>query len=205
VTDEVKDAPAFLAEASKADAKEGMTVDALEELSRLAHELQQNERDIAEKEAELLLLKEKKQRLGGVEIPQLLLQRGLSQVRLKTGEKIEVKSGVSVSIPDDRRADFFQFLTNRREDDIVKLTVAFSRMESEAIERLNKFLVENAYDFDAKEDVNPNTLKKYFKELLGLDLDEEERAEGVAVGRLLRTQDVEAFAKVFTYYTTKVK
>jgi hypothetical protein len=187
------------------DVKEEVQEDALARLQELVSDFEAVNKEIDELEATLKALTERKLKLGGTEIPQLLLQHGLSRIRLKDGREVTIKEGVSVSIPEDKRRTFFQFLTNRCEDDIVKLTVAFGRMANEEIAKLQEFLNDRAYDYNAEEKVHPQTLVKYFKGLLGLDVDEEERAEGVKDGRYLRVEDVSGFAKVFTYYSTKVK
>jgi hypothetical protein len=187
--------------------QEEVLEDALARLSRLVDDFQDASKDVDEAEEALRLARERKNKLGGEEIPQLLRKNGLSSIRLSNGKKVTVRTNASVTVTDEAR--FQQWLTLRREDDIVKLHVAFARMEPEKIERLFEFLGEKEYDFESERAVHPQTLKKYFRELMGIgvEVNDEEREAMIAAGTWLRKEDprVQEFAKVFEIYSTTVR
>lgn len=179
--------------------------DTLAKLAELVTSYQQEEREIELAEERLKERKKRAQELGQVAIPQLLLKHGLSRIRLADGKEVTIKEDVSVTIKDD--VGFAQFLTNRREDDIMKLTVAFDRMEPEAREKLVAFLDAEGYAYEGGDKVHPQTMKKYFRELLGVGFSADERKRRVAAGLCLRANDplIESFGSVYTYHQTKVK
>ena len=134
-------------------------------------------------------------------IPQLLRAKGLSRIKLTTGEEVTVKAEVSVAISDKEK--FIQFLHNRNEQDIVKLQLSFARMEQEKIEALYALLDNESFDFDAIYDVHASTRAAYFRRLLGIG--QEDQAEGIAAGKYLRKEQVAEFANAFTFYKTTIK
>lgn len=178
--------------------------DALKELNLAVEHFKNLEASIAEKEEELKQLKAVFNNVSGEEIPGILLQNGLSQVRLDTGEKVSIKEDVSVTIVHPLK--FFEFLKQRDEDDIVKLTFQFpARMEQEDVNELFEFLDERGYDYKVERDVHAQTRKKYFRDLFGLGLEPAEKEAGLVNGELKRPTDVEEFAKTFTYWKTTIK
>ncbi len=185
--------------------EESLEVDALSRLEQLVESFQRLEGEVEELDLQLKDRKEALRQVAQEGIPNLLRQHGLSEVRLKDGKKVIVREQVSASVPADKEQRFFEFLAKRHEEDIVKLHFHFARMPEEQMQALFEFLTEREYAYDSERGVHPQTLKKYFKELLGLDLDEDTRAEGVANGRLLRKEDVTEVASVYTYFDTKIK
>jgi hypothetical protein len=149
------------------------------------------------------------------DIPQLLLQHGLSRIKLADGREISIKEDVSVSFigGDDEalkaRSEqaFFKFLRDRGESDIVKLLFAFGRMPDEKIEALEKWLEEQKYEYGARSKVEPQTMKKYWRDMLGVGLEETDRQQGVKMGMLLTLEDIEdgkAGVKIFKLWQTKL-
>lgn len=189
--------PAFLMGEEKVDMD-----DVLAQLSGLVETYQSLNNDIAEVEAHLRELKEKFNKVSQEEIPDLLNQYQLSEIRLKDGRKVIVKEDASVTITDN--ASFFAYLHNRDEDDIIKLMYNFSnRMQDEERQMLADFLVENGYDFEVDRSVHAQTKKKYFKEMLGLGKPDFE--EGIASGKYMKLTDLPAWAKVFLLKKTTIK
>jgi len=136
-------------------------------------------------------------------IPQFLLKNGLSEIKLDTGEKIKIKEDISITIKNDR--EFFKFLRERNEDDIIKTFFSFDKMESDKLNELCKFLNDEEFGYEMKKDVHAQTKKKYFKGLLGMGADKEDYEEGLLGGEYVRKEDVDGFVKIFNYYITKVK
>lgn len=176
--------------------------DVLANLSGLVETYQTLNNDIAELEAKLKEVKEKFNKVSQEEIPDLLNQYQLSEIRLKDGRKVVVKEDASVTIKDD--AAFFAYLSARDEDDIVKLMYNFSnRMEDEQRQILADFLIDHEFDFEVQRSVHAQTKKKYFKELLGLGKPDFE--EGIANGKYMKLTDLPEWAKVFLLKKTTIK
>lgn len=185
------------------DDEEPMEDSALKRLSTLTDTYRTLEHNIMAVEAELKQLKESFNQVSQVEIPNLVNQYGLSELRLNDKTRIVIKQDISVSVPESTRGDFFKFLENRGESDIIKLMVQFKRMSDAKLADLFEFLNSYEYEFEAENNVHPMTLKKYFKDLLGIGHDDQ--AEGIAKGMYLRLQDIQEFASVYIYWTTKLK
>jgi hypothetical protein len=159
--------------------------------------------DIAEQEATLAETKAIFRTVSQESIPTLLNQHGLAEIKLRTGDKIIVKEDASVSVPDDKKPQFFEFLKERDEEDIIKLNIQFKKMPIEKQRDLFEFLNNYDYEYEADRGVHPMTLKSYFKKLLGVG--DEARADGISKGKYLKPQDVADVANVFTFFTTKIK
>jgi len=203
--DEVKKAmpktPKFLKEVPR----DSITKDALFRLKHLVEQYKLTETDIKEMELALAREKEYFNKLSQEEIPTLLSTYGLSEIKLESGEKVVVKENASVSVPAEKEQAFYDFLKNRDEEDIIKLHFHFARMPTEKMTGLFGFLTEQEYDYDSDRGVHSQTLKKYFKELLGIGVDRIDREKGVAEDRYLRKEDVIDIANVFTFFSTKIK
>lgn len=161
------------------------------------------ETEIADLEARVAEKKKAFQAVAQEEIPALLNQAGLSEIKLSSGEKVQVSEGVNVSIAD--KGAFFDWLKNRGEDGIVKMSLDFERMDPAAREALFAHLYAQGLKFAADETVHGQTLKKYAKELLGIGKDPDEIQAGMGAGQIVKREAVEAFLKVYTYWTTKIK
>lgn len=184
------------------------TEDSIEasELSRLQHlvkEYQDREAMVKDLEEELKHAKEAFNVIAQQEIPNILNQYGIGDIRLASGDKISVKQELSVSVKADKLLEFYKFLEDRGDTDIIKLMFQFRRMPEEKMQDLFTFLNEYGYDYEYEKGVHPQTLKKYFKELLGIGQDDQE--EGIRLKRYLKPSDVNSFATFFVYYTTKIK
>jgi len=191
--------PEFL----KTSVEDGPAQTELARLQQLVKEYQSRDAMVKDLEEELKLAKEAFNIVAQQEIPNILNQYGLSDIKLASGEKITVKEELSVSVKDDKLLDFYKFLKDRGDEDIIKLMFQFRRMPEEKMNDLFIFLKEYDYDYEYEKGVHPQTLKKYFKELLGIGQDD--REEGIRLKRYLRPEDVKSFATFFTYYTTKIK
>ncbi len=140
-----------------------------------------------------------------VEIPEIMHTYGLSEIKLKNKKKIIVSQGVSASVPDEKQEAFNAFLKEHNAEDLVKLQMSFGRMPESMQRALFAFLGAMEYEYDAKKAVHPSTLKKYVSDLLGLGVDDAERAEGIKTGAFMRTEDLQDIMNVFTFFVTKIK
>jgi hypothetical protein len=195
---------------------EPVTEDSLAKLAKLVDMLERQKAEVVRLTAELSAANVALQKTSQQDIPQLVLQHGISRLRLKDGREVTVKPDVSVSFLGDKddeeerkRAEdaFFQFLSNRGEMDIVKTQFSFGRMEDEKLKALVEYLEGEDYEYDSRRKVEPQTMKKYWRDLLGVNLEDDEREAGVKRGALLTEADVadgKAGVKIFKVYQTRV-
>jgi hypothetical protein len=191
--------PEFLANAGP----DAVVNDELAQLEKLVTSYKWEEAEVKSLEAELADAKARFNELSQVAIPELLNQHGLSEIRLRSGEKVIVKEDASVTVPDDKQQKFFDFLKERNNEDIIKLLFQFKRMAPQKMQELFDFLNGYDYDYEFERNVHPQTLKKYFKDLLGIG--QENREELIADGKCLKPEDVADVCNVFTYFSTKIK
>jgi len=193
------DSPSFLLN-KQPDAVDESELVQLEELVVAYKAL---EKHIAVQEEALSATKAAFKTVAQESIPALLNQHGLAEIKLRNGSKIIVKEDASVSVPDDKKLAFFEFLKERNEEDIIKLNIQFKKMPVEKQKDLFDFLNNYDYDYESDRGVHPMTLKSYFKKLLGVG--DEDRAEGIAKGKYIKPQDVANVANIFTFFNTKIK
>lgn len=199
--DKMADAPKFLLD----EHPEQIEDDVLDRLSKLVDQQLDLESRITELEVHLKALNEAHTKVSRVDIPELLHTHGLSEIRLKDRRKVIVSEGVSVSVPEDKQEAFNEFLKAQKAEDLVKLQIAFGRMPDTARRALFAFIQAMDYEYDAKSAVHPSTLKKFVSDLLGLGVDEDERADGIKQGIYKRVDDLKDVMNVFTFFTTKIK
>lgn len=183
--------------------EDGADANDLARLSDLVGMLKETNADIEDLEEKLEALSARRKALAQTEIPDLMRSRGLSEVRLADKTKVIVSEELKVSVPDDKRAAFIAFLEKRQEDDIAKNVFYFPRMPPERLAYIKEFLEANEYEFEAERNVHPQTLKKYFKTILGVG--DPDRDEGLKTGKYLAPAAVEDVASVFQYFETKLK
>lgn len=101
-----------------------------------------------------------------VQIPEMMKEFGLEEVRSTSGTSIKIMDGLSVTV---KNADkLYQFLRDNEAGDLIKDVVIVmadadtEKVMKEVIESLNKI----DCLFERKESVHNGTLKKYVKELL---------------------------------------
>lgn len=142
----------------------------------------------AQSEVELLesQLKDAKLRFNVVsqtEIPDFVLQSGLSELKTPWGERIQVKTEVSASVTDIEKLD--AFATTRGEDAIFKVTLEFGKLDDAVLQALLRVIVETTgLAPKVNKTVHPMTLKKYVKDVAGLADDFYESADVVPVDQI---------------------
>jgi len=198
-------APVEAQEFLKEAAFEPVSEDALAKLEDAVDRFQLLEAIIKEQEEELSKSKKSLLILSQVDIPELLHSHGLSEIKLKSKKKVIVSQGVSASVPDEKQEAFNDFLKKHNAEDLVKLQMSFSRMPESKQHALFAFLGALEYEYDAKKAVHPSTLKKYVSDLLGLGVDDAERAEGIKTGAFMRAEDLQNVMNIFTFFSTKIK
>lgn len=176
-------------------------IDQLQELVDLVDHYKLLKHEIDAKQEEIDALKKAFNRVSMEEIPNILHSNGLSEIKLATGEKVVVKDDINITV--DSPSAFHGWLRDRGEDDIVKLTMAFDKMESNKRQALIGFLLEGDYTYDADNKIHWQTQKSYFKNLLGIG--KKDYADGLQDGRYMQTNKLPSFVKIFPYNKTTVK
>lgn len=174
----------------------------LERLSTMLNQMTQLEEQVKKCKEKLKEAEAQFNFFSQEEIPNYLFKFGLSEVKLKDGRKVSVSTDVSVTIKDKNK--FHNFLESRNETDIEKIEVKFpAKMEADKKAELFDFL--SSYECNLDQGVHSQTLKKYFRELLGTKLQPEEKTEKIQSGEVLTTQDISEFSNVFEINKTKIK
>jgi hypothetical protein len=192
------DVPDFI----KQDQEEERDPLSLNDLAPLVQLFKEQKAEVERLTAELEVAEQALKRTGRDDIPEIMRYVGYTEITLASKEKVKVKEDASVSVPDIKEEEFFKFLADRGDQDIIKLNFAFPRMATVKRQLLMDLLDANDFEFTFKEGVHPQTLKSYFKKLLGVG--EEDRAEGIRNGKYVHPDIVKPFTEMFIYYTTSI-
>lgn len=140
--------------------------DSLARLTKLAALLLACMHAGASLDAQLEVIESDIRRLVEDDIPSLLKEVGLAEIKLEDGTKISVKEDLQLSlgsreIDPERRARALHWLTAAGLGGIIKTEVAvpFGRNSEEEVVKLREALAEMGYDAGLNEDVHFQTLK----------------------------------------------
>ena len=124
--------------------------------------------ELAAIENELALKKEELRQVVEIELPESMLNLGLTSFSLSDGSKISVKTFYRGSIPKAREVEAFSWLRENGHDDLIKNEVkcTFGKGEDQAAEFLMGVLEEEKQDYENKKAVHPSTLKAFVREQL---------------------------------------
>lgn len=157
-------------------------------LSGLCRKYKDLEAQIEAKEQELKSLNEMYTEVSRVSIPTLLNEAGLSEVRLSSGEKVEIKDQLKASVADKNYLQAYRNMVEaegdkEKIDSLFKEEAIISQVNDEILDAL----IEKGIEYEVKRSIHPQTLKKYCQERLdnGLSI-----PEGISV---------------FQYQETKIK
>lgn len=173
----------------------------LAKLQAMVGRFQQIEAELVRLELETKVTKERFNQISQVDIPNLLMQYGLSEIKLASGEKLRVTQELSASIKD--MDSFSEFVTERGDDDILKSMISLGKIPAEVAEKIQRVLLEQ-FDLmaDISRTVHPATLKKYIKETCGIGMEDAEDRLGE---RYVPLQELPSSIGVFTYFKTTIK
>ena len=156
------------------DQEVNVTDDGLQTISVLAEAQLELEEGIEEKQNELKVLKEKHRRISEEQLPDALMEVGVSEFKLKDGTKISTATYYSARITPDTKEDAFSWLRGNNFADLIKNTVSvsFGRDEDEIAQILLNELNGQGLNTTQKEWVEPMTLKAFVREQVekGADL-----------------------------------
>ena len=130
------------------------------------------------------------------DIPNAMMEVGLSELKLTDGQKISFKEDVSCSIKDYNKLD--EFLTERGEDGMMKITLEVGKVPKSILRMILKDLTEK-YDISAmpKQSVHPATIAAYIRRLCGID--------GKTVAEVAVADIDETMVSIYRYYKTTIK
>lgn len=141
--------------------------DALIKIATLATLLRGAEAQVETLTSEVKDAKEEVRRLQEEDLPELMRELGLSEIKLADGASVKVVDEVDCNISEERRFRAHEWLTDNGFGGIIKsaITVEFGRDEhAEALEAAEKIHDVTGRDALLKEGVHPQTLKAFVKE-----------------------------------------
>lgn len=139
------------------------------EISALATLQIQRQIDVEKAELALKEASEKLRQVQEVDLPNAMLQAGVTEIRLPDGQRITLKEDVYASIPKDRMAEAFAWLKANNLADVIKneVKVNFGKGEEESAAALIEELNAHGWtSYDTKTTVHPSTLKSLIREQL---------------------------------------
>ncbi len=157
-----------------ADADVGqVTDDKLAQLSKLCIDLKAKERELEELEETLKKKKESYRLISEVEIPDLFDSLHLSQIKLDSGEVVEIKREYAATITEEKKPAAFSWLKNNGHESIIKhdVAVTIKKGETQEYAELLKFVSGLGVSYSDKEYVHPMTLKSFVKEQISAGID----------------------------------
>jgi hypothetical protein len=172
----------------------------LGELNRLVEKMKTMQAECEQLEAALIEAKRKFNQLSMIDIPQLLLSNGLSEIKLATGEKLKVSQNVSCTI---KNMDAFaEFLTLRGDDAIIKTGFTVGKLPAEMVNKIRAALYKDfGLEAEINQTVHSATLQKYIKEICAIGVDADQAAEKLG-DRYVPLQDLPESVSVYTYFKT---
>jgi len=135
-------------------------------ISEKCNLLQEMQKEITAKKAELSVLEDKANNLQERVIPDLMQEAGVSLIKLFDGSVVEVKPSIKASITLDNAEKAYSWLREKGFGDMIKntLTASFNKEEDAKASALMKMFEEQGYNYQRKEKVEPMTLKAFVSE-----------------------------------------
>lgn len=147
--------------------KSDFEVSEVDPISKACQEYLQEEKEIDDLE---ILIKTKKESLRqkNEHIVQLMEERGVTSIKMKNGQAVEIKPFYTGSISKDKQEEAFQWLRDKGYDDLIKnqVVIKFGRAEDEKANKLFTDLVNQGLDTDRSVKVEPMTLKGFIREMI---------------------------------------
>lgn len=157
----------------------------LSSVGALAKRAKELEKEIEEMESVLTERKGQQRKLLEEAIPAMLQELGLTKFSMTDGSEIIVKPFYSASIPEEKRAQAYEWLREHGHDDIIKNTVSvrFGRNEDHLCETLLNLLREQNYPVEQAQKIEPQTLKAWVREQVERGSEFPSELFGVYVGQ----------------------
>ena len=142
----------------------------LQRIVKLAEELRTQQAHVAELESQLAQSKVDVRRLEQEDLPLLMTELGLSQIKLADGAQVTVVADCTAGLTEATRASALAWLMEHGFAGLIKteVTCAFGRGEHDAASTLANELAARALNPALEETVHPQTLKAFVKEQLAV-------------------------------------
>ncbi len=152
--------------AEKASTSLNVQDEQLRQVSVLASKIKEGSEEVALLEERLKEAKKEQTKLTDEELPQLLMELGMSSFKLKDGTAVEIKKTYGASIPVADRPQAFQWLRDNGYGDIVKNVIAcnFGMGEDSKADEFYSIARSKGYVPDKKTEVHSSTLRAFVKE-----------------------------------------
>jgi hypothetical protein len=140
--------------------------DQTKEISHLCKLLLTQNQKVEEAEKLLADAKTEQMRLSEEVIPAKMSEAGISMIKLEDGSSVEISPYYSAKIPEDKKADAFQWLRDNDFGDLIKnnVSVSFGKGEDSDAVKLKAELEAKGLVVDQKEDVHWQTLRGFVRE-----------------------------------------
>jgi len=152
------------------DIEQEQTGDTMQRMRAMASEVIAQERLVEELEENLAEIKKQLNKLKMIELPDLMAECGMSELKTDDGVTIKIEDFVSGSLPKDfdKREAAISWLEDHDAAGLIKteLTLAFEKSQHNEAMSLAAELHERGYDSAAKMGVHPQTLIAHVKERL---------------------------------------
>ncbi len=149
---------------------EQMSPEKLESLGSYAKRAREIELQISVLQEQQKVLSEEHKQITEMKMPEILMEIGIEEFKLTTGEKLKLSTYYSASLSDEnpQKEIAFKWLRDNGHDSIIKNVIAgtFGKGEEQRANDIYEKLNELAPDiFSKKSGVHPMTLKSFVKEL----------------------------------------
>lgn len=140
--------------------------ESIKSVSGLADAMLRLQMQIKEKEDELATAKKRFNKLADEDLPQLMIELGVSKFSLNSGETVEIKPTYGAHIKAENKPEAFEWLRTAGHGDLIKNTVSlsFGKGEDDRAAHFVDVAVKNGHLPEQKTDIHPQTLKAWVKE-----------------------------------------
>lgn len=177
--------------------------DSLQELKKLIDDYQEALAEVEYLEEKLSHAKAREEILGGDLIPKHLKEAGLSEVRLDDKRKVTVSKDIRVAVKDEDA--LHKYLEKQGAGHYIKFNLSTDKLSDAQRKSLFDTLATSGIEYTSDNKVNGNSLKKYLKDILGLNLSEEQYATALKDGIIADKDEVSKLVDIRNINKTKIK
>jgi len=137
-------------------------------VATMANQIVAFDKNIADAERDLKVVKEQRRQLAEDLLPALMTENGLTEITLNDGSKVSVKKFYSCTIPADKTPLALEWLRDNGHDGLIKhrVTIDFTRDKDDQALVLKEELEDRGLYPSDKEWVEPSTLRGFARELV---------------------------------------
>jgi hypothetical protein len=135
-------------------------------VATMANQIVAFDKNIADAERDLKVVKEQRRQLAEDLLPALMTENGLTEITLSDGSKVSVKKFYSCTIPADKTPLALEWLRDNGHDGLIKhrVTIDFTRDKDDQALVLKEELEDRGLYPSDKEWVEPSTLRGFARE-----------------------------------------